>query len=273
MKVHPRLDVSTLPAFVNRYAREAGLPAMPKGRDDTESMQEQLAIVCIANPDMRYDALIVDEGQDFGATLLGSLQNLLRDPDGGTFYCFYDDNQKVQLGGAAIAQLLPKSPMSLNRILRNTKNIVDSYRGLLPRLVHSVGPSGPDTRFLALADPAAALRAVLQQLTEDAISPSHIAVLAPDSAWLDREGGAIVPLQGEFANAEDLPDDRVVLDTVRRFKGLEQQAVVVVAPSSYAHEPEMLYVAMSRARALLVLVDTVTGIALVKSKLTESQHA
>lgn len=40
----------------------------------------------------RVDAVIVDEGQDFGENLWLALKCLLNDPDKGTFYYFYDDN-------------------------------------------------------------------------------------------------------------------------------------------------------------------------------------
>ena len=43
----------------------------------------------------RYDALIVDEAQDFHPDWWVPLQLLLEDPDEGSLYVFYDDNQRI----------------------------------------------------------------------------------------------------------------------------------------------------------------------------------
>ena len=43
----------------------------------------------------RFDALIVDEGQDVSADWWLSLQILLTDPDRSPLYVFFDDNQKL----------------------------------------------------------------------------------------------------------------------------------------------------------------------------------
>ncbi|MGB4952069.1 MAG: NERD domain-containing protein/DEAD/DEAH box helicase, partial [Rhizobiaceae bacterium] len=44
---------------------------------------------------VRYDAIIVDEGQDFLEDWWIPLQTLLRDPDNGILYIFFDDNQRI----------------------------------------------------------------------------------------------------------------------------------------------------------------------------------
>ena len=50
-----------------------------------------------------------------------------------------------------------------------------------------------------------------------------------------------------------------IVETIARFKGLEATAVVVLADRLCANNGELSYVAVSRARALLVVVGPVTG--------------
>ena len=49
-----------------------------------------LAIV----PD-RFDAIIVDEGQDFADGWWVTLEELLVNPEDGILFVFYDDNQRI----------------------------------------------------------------------------------------------------------------------------------------------------------------------------------
>ena len=44
---------------------------------------------------LTFDAIVVDEGQDFHANWWTALELLLADPDDGFFYVFADDNQNV----------------------------------------------------------------------------------------------------------------------------------------------------------------------------------
>ena len=49
-------------------------------------------------------------------------------------------------------------------------------------------------------------------------------------------------------------DGTVVIDSIRRFKGLESPVVIVAATTDAVREQELPYVALSRARTHLVLV-------------------
>ena len=76
------------------------------------------------------------------------------------------------------------------------------------------------------------------------MKPGDIAVLAPDRALLE----AIADRIGRIHQTG------VTLETIRRFKGLERPVVIVAATRELADEPELAYVATSRARTHLVLV-------------------
>ncbi len=68
----------------------------------------------------RYDAVIVDEGQDFRDTYWEAVQMLLKDPSAGTLYIFYDDSQRLYSHDKFP---LPEPAGRLNRNLRSTHEI------------------------------------------------------------------------------------------------------------------------------------------------------
>lgn len=53
-----------------------------------------------------YDAIVVDEAQDFLENWWLPLQLLLSDPDNGILYLFYDDNQNIYGGLQAVNNLI-----------------------------------------------------------------------------------------------------------------------------------------------------------------------
>ena len=54
-------------------------------------------------PDARFDAVIVDEAQDFRTAWWGPVQRLLRDPQDGHFWVFWDPHQKIFNGETDVA--------------------------------------------------------------------------------------------------------------------------------------------------------------------------
>jgi hypothetical protein len=88
----------------------------------------------------------------------------------------------------------------------------------------------------------------------DGIPPEHIAVLSMCST----EKSIITGFVGESftavgADGVDEPD-AVVWDSVWRFKGLERRVIILTDVSKFLGNRELLYVAMSRARTLLIIV-------------------
>ena len=69
----------------------------------------------------QFDAIIVDEGQDFKETYWIALGALL-EPD-GIFYVFYDDNQNLYSGADALKGIIDDDPFILPENCRNTKAI------------------------------------------------------------------------------------------------------------------------------------------------------
>ncbi len=87
-------------------------------------------------PGPRYDAIVVDEGQDFEDDWWLLLQLLLNDPDAGILYVFYDSNQAIYPRPPGLPEDLV--PYSLSENWRK------QLGRLLHRLVNDEGfsPSG-----------------------------------------------------------------------------------------------------------------------------------
>ncbi|WP_269972788.1 ATP-binding domain-containing protein [Pseudomonas aeruginosa] len=72
----------------------------------------------------------------------------------------------------------------------------------------------------------------------------------PQTSFLEKSSGTNIP----FTDAESMVLEDVVVDTVRRFKGLERSAVILIVSGEEMEQRELAYVALSRARAYLCIV-------------------
>ena len=96
------------------------------------------------------------------------------------------------------------------------------------------------------------------------VATSDIAVLFPSVDWLEQFRIAAARSGFDFASCDDLATEAVVIDTVRRFKGLERPAVILVIAASDMVGAEMAYVGMSRPKAFLAVAATSSDIAWLK---------
>ena len=76
-------------------------------------------------PGARYDALIVDEGQDFRPSWWPVVQRLLSDPQSGHLWVFWDPQQNIFKGEADVAQQLRLPPYQLSINCRNSRPIAE----------------------------------------------------------------------------------------------------------------------------------------------------
>lgn len=253
------IDIRSLGALANQLARLAGLEFDSEQDGGPPSHKLIAPAVAVLGDAAKYDAIIVDEGQDFPFDALESVECLLRDLERGLLLVFFDDNQKVMSNAGTLAHRLPIFPLPLRQVVRNSRPIGEMLLPLLPQLSELVGPDGPGVEWREAAGivSAGVVADILDELVFDRrIAPEHVTVLARDHEAIESLviRGAIG--KHRVRNAEEMPNQNTVCcETVRRFKGLESRVVVVVCPSEYLDERELLYVALSRARSLLIVVD------------------
>lgn len=243
----------------------AGMPQRVPAGDDAVTfwatgLPDAFMDAIIAMPDRRYDAIIVDEGQDFAAEWWITLQELLRDPQHGVLYIFHDDNQRIyaRIGDMPVAA----APYSLDCNCRNTKHIhraVMSYYHDAPK-PSAAGPDGRELQFMPIdRDDTNSVRKVVSELVDrEGIAPHQIVVLTPRSQARSSltDGAKIGNRRLTWSSDTDAHSVRV--STIHAFKGLERDVVIIAETadlSRNAWQLEMLcYVALSRAKHHVIVL-------------------
>ena len=249
------------PAFVGCFedlAREWGITEFAP-RDDTDfwerRLAEQMADLAAQLPEgKRFDAIIVDEGQDFADLWWRPLMRSLKDEETGGLYVYSDENQRIFARfGHPPVQLVP---LVLDHNLRNTQQIAKAFGPLAPMRMQLKGGEGVEVTFV----PCEASRAIgvadeyVARLLEEGWRPEQVALLTMGSrhhVQTERQ-----ETNGHVGYWESFWDDAdVFYGHVLGCKGLERKAVVLcVNIKSTERAKEMLYVGMSRATDRLVVV-------------------
>jgi hypothetical protein len=263
LKAPPGLTIRHFHGLCADLVKSAGLiaPSTPGRQGFVDWLPEGL-LEAAAALGPQFDAIVVDEGQDFAHEWLDTLELLLANGRDDPFYVFYDDNQRLY-GQRALPSWLGV-PYQLTRNVRNTNQIghvVDGlYRGPAVRLS---GVDGRPVEIVSYADGAtgtavvAEVKRVLERLRNAGADLSDIVVLGPRRAgtvWQQREYG-----QCRLYSSEE-PDGNLFYDTIYAFKGQDSGTVVLVELEQAADTGEplnaLLYVGTSRAKALLIVVTT-----------------
>ena len=247
------------PAYVGTYAGLGALwGAVDESDSDSEYWERRLpaAMLDLAHglaPGHRFDAFVVDEAQDFADAWWPALLAALRDEEAGGLYLFEDQGQRVLARhGRAPVSLVP---VLLDENLRNTVPIAVTFGGLASMKMRYRGGDGPPVRFVECTsdDAIGAADDEVERLLEEGWPPSAVALLTTyhrHPEQVERQD------RGQESYWESFWDDeQVFYGHVLGFKGLERP-VIVVALNGFRDDErarEMLYVALSRARDLLVI--------------------
>ncbi len=257
------LTILTFHQLCEHFACEGQLP-LPDHRDGQapadffDTTMPNAMLEALKRVPQRFDAIVVDEGQDFLEGWWYPLQFCLADPDRSVLYVFHDDNQQIYRRATSFPSGLFE--ITLRENLRNTQRIhaVTSrfYRG---EPVRAIGPEGRSVETVVVGSQNEIEPAVSQVLDrlikKDYAAPEDIAVLlgwAPSSPLKKNTRIGAWPVTTD----QVAEPGRVLVDSVRRFKGLERPIVVLTAIDDLppAEENALLYVGLSRARIHLIVV-------------------
>ena len=252
--------------LATEYARAAGIDVPSEtaaanssnAADYFETVHPDRFLTAIGARDERFDAIVVDEGQDFADIWWVTLEALLRDPVDGILFVFYDDDQRIYRNRGAFP--IPGPHFQLTHNCRSTREIQIAanpyahHQGLLL----CQGPQGRAVEEFKLTngDTVGALRKLIHRLViEEGVPLEKIVVLSPRSAKTSQlvEGTKI----GNLALSWDSGRSGVVAcRTIHWFKGLESP-IVILAECDRAHpdtRDALLYVAMTRACNHLIVL-------------------
>jgi hypothetical protein len=245
------------PAYVGLFhgLGEQWGAALPESTDDREGWEVRLPAemtrLAEALPDgHRFDAVVVDEAQDFSDTWWPALLGALRSEESG-IYVFSDESQRVfaRFGGPPV----PLLPLMLDANLRNTKQIGQTFTDLAPFRMRLRGGDGPAVRFVACSPDDAVDQA--DEAVEGLLDhwrPEDVALLTTGSRHPEQKARQE---QGQESYWESFWDkDQVFYGHVLGFKGLERRVVVLAVNDTRPERArERLYVGLSRARDQLVV--------------------
>ena len=203
-----------------------------------------------------YSNIIVDEGQDLDDRLLNRLYELVKKKN-GCFYVFYDRNQYIMKN--QLPQWIEDAEcrLVLHKNCRNTAEVFKtscSIMGLDNVTYNEIHGEVPAAKFYQTTDELEAIvTGFIKRVSDEGLKPEDIVILTAkttDNSWIEvdkKYGGQSLSYTKE--------PGKILFTTIRKFKGLEAEAILIVDVSmsalAYPENRRLLYVGSSRAKNLL----------------------
>ena len=254
-------------------AAEAGIDFQPADggprteafwNDEVPDLMEQAIIdLDMDDRDVRFDAIVVDEAQDFSIGWWYALTQSLLSESTGPLYAFIDPNQSLRTEVQwPDVQFAARFKLTIN--CRNTRRIAVASASVIDLEPHVFprAPSGNALRVLRASSAKQQKGLVMQELRSllqrHDVAASQIAVIGPAA----KKNGSLsdlteidgVPI---VTSAEEWRDGLgVLVTTARSFKGLEAEVVLLYDLDGFGRlfRLEDLYVACTRAKVLLIAI-------------------
>jgi Nuclease-related domain/AAA domain len=269
-RVGARLEIATFHAYARSLAKRASVPFdVPESGeqsfwdDDVPLIMEQaIEVLRTRGQAEEFDAIVVDEAQDFAPDWWVTIESLSRAGREGRLYAFLDLNQSLR-GTAKLPSVSLTTQFNLTTNCRNTKTIAQSGASLA-RLDVRLLPGSPVGEMPAVrrapssAAEAGIVLSEVRQLLQQRIEPKQLALIGPTS--YSKGTLSHHPEVDGVPLIDDAADWRrgggVLVTTARAFKGLEADVVIAYGLSGFGafFSPTDLYVAWTRARHRLILV-------------------
>jgi len=253
----PRRERPDFTDTFHQLAHSWGILAPPGSSQaywDIEIPRQMIEAAPTMDPGHRFDAFVVDEAQDFADSWWPALLSSARSIDDVHLAIFRDDEQAVFKDRAGRPEI-DLVHFTLDRNLRNAKEIVDLFRPLISANPRARGGDGFGVEFVPCE------RSNVITTSDDVVEE-----LFEQRGWLPEDIALLTTahrhdLQKEIDHDKDaywstLWDNDVFHGTVAGFKGLERAAVVLAVDGFHEglDPAKVMYAGMSRARDLLVVV-------------------
>lgn len=244
-----KIDMKSMtPAEVNDFFNE-GLP--------------MTALSKITGP--LFDKLIIDEFQDIcSASYLKVLDKILKGGLCDGNFTFYGDfsrqaifNKTADLALLENYSIFAKKRLSVN--CRNTMNVGNELVNItgFEDTKYKLRIQGEKVDFYtwkSKEDEIQKFDKAIDTLLAAEISPADITILSPvskGSTMLDDSAHAKSIAQYQTSSKKN----RIAFSTVQGFKGLENKVIVLIEITTYS-DRQLMYVALSRARAKLIVLES-----------------
>jgi hypothetical protein len=253
----PRIWAGTFHSLCVQSARSAGLtvPARPDEAWWKDSAPALLIDAFAKRPEI-HRSVVIDEGQDFHGSWFDALQAIVADTQDFPFYLFADEHQQLYMNGwRGPGQMPPAFMLTIN--CRSTVPIAECASRIFGEQAMSRGTPGPVPQFREAVGRREIMRTVqrlAQTLVEnEGMAESQIVVLSDDDEILESLTGVA---------AGSVPFVRtgrgIRLETVRRFKGLEAEIVILSMSDRTADDAcrAVAYTGITRAKSALYVVGS-----------------
>lgn len=264
IKHSDRIHVNNFHQLCHGFCKEAGVHfEIPEDKDKQQSFWDieapSLLSEAISQTDKRFDAVIVDEGQDFKTLWWDSIEELLRDKDESYFYIFYDPNQAIYRNETDFPVDIATFTMKLN--CRNTRRIGELVNkvGRVKLRWSGMSVDGEKPTFISYRSDKEQKKRIEKRvdmlMSREELEPKDIVILSTHA----RQKSCLADVEelNGISLTEDLllPGDKLRFTSLHRFKGLEANVVLLCDVNSDNEHcrDEHLYVAISRAKHKLLV--------------------
>lgn len=267
------LTVKHFHALAADLAKDAGIKFEPAAggpksdsfwNEEVPDLMEQAVLSLDGEGRAQYfDAIVVDEAQDFCLGWWYALTNSILSKPTGPVYAFLDPNQSLW-GAVQWPDIEFGARFKLTINCRNTQRIAAASASILSLTPHIFkrAPVGGALRALRAGSDRQQKGLVLQELRSllerEGVTPKQIAVIGPAA----KDNGSLA----DVSDVDGVPlvtstlawraGGGVLVTTARSFKGLEAEVVVLYDLGGFGplFKREDLYVSCTRAKALLVAI-------------------
>ncbi len=236
-----------------------------KSIDNRDEVRRR-AIDNVAQNDI-YELVIIDEAQDFEKNWWELIEKITNKDS--ILWVFSDSNQRIWNTTKPILDGIDM-PVKLFDVLRNTQEIsklaLNFYDGR-GRELNLKGPSGPQVSLVKTSDFKISIIRRINSLTSyEGLKLSQITILHQDgiessiaSDIISNETIDDIPITADF----DHWNKSAFISSIFKFKGMESDALILLIEDLDRLSDEQLYVAITRARSLLILLcnpDNIIGL-------------
>lgn len=265
---HNSVQAGTYHSFFRRllgksfknYMTEAK-EAYPTADEWTVTMPFAFLMAMEEREELKFDAVIVDEGQDFSPEMWVSVEELLKD-ETSKLFIFSDSHQGLYSKKDNIPRLSPA--FSLNTNCRNTKQIHElAYKEYEGPPIAPPPIEGEEVAVLinsSFVKQTESIIDIFNRLTKFGdLNTSDITVLVANSTNLIGHIDQLKKAQSKYTFTKDELSEgsEIKVSTVKRFKGLESQVLIVWGLKELPEhaQREMSYVGLTRAKSILYTIN------------------
>jgi hypothetical protein len=266
------LEIRNFHALASDLAKQAGIPWTSRhgemgnefwNSEVPEILNQAINVLEGQGKTVRYDAIVVDEAQDFQELWWYSLTEDLLAGEDAPLQVFLDPNQCLW-GDVKRPEIDLPPPIVLPTNCRNTKRVATFAAHTIGMTANtfSMAPEGIPATIVSVASQRDQLSMVQQRIKRllnfSKLGSKRIVLLGPaakDRGSLEAideiEGTKLVTSVSEWTNG-----DGILVSTARSFKGLEADAVILYDVGTFGplFTETDLYVACTRAIYVLEIV-------------------